>query len=349
MSPTLTPGKTAPHDNESQEAAPPSSVETSVYSSAPASDSKSKRYRLISAISESQTSSVWLARDTLSGTKVAVKRLTSSTDDVARQRLSDEAQVSERVTHPGLVPVVDSWFEPGEAALVFPYVPGETLAQRLHETGPLGPRDAAAVALDLSDILAATHDAQLIHRDVKPGNVLLAKDGRTRLVDFGISASGDVEEGSLELTGSGMAIGTLPYMAPEQLTGGTPTPAVDVYALGIVLYEMLSGTRPYNGKSPSEQLQLQQTPPPSDSRAGGDHRAHPRGSRSDSRAAALRGAARPRATGVARRPDGYGGTHGGCRGGRSRGGRSHAGAGRGCGCGSRTGRDIDACWVISTG
>ena len=260
MSPTLVaqqPSSETPTPNALE-----SSVETSLYANAQSGASASKRYRFINAISESQTSSVWRARDTTSGALVAVKRLTSTTDDVARQRLADEAAVTERVSHPGLVPVLDRWFEPGEAALVFPYVPGQTLAQHLHETGSLSPRDAATVALELADILAATHDAQLVHRDVKPGNVLLADDGRTRLVDFGISASGDVDEGSLELTGSGMAIGTLPYMAPEQLTGGTPTPAVDVYALGIVLYEMLSGTRPFNGKSPAEQLQLQQTPPP---------------------------------------------------------------------------------------
>jgi serine/threonine protein kinase len=255
MSPTIT-AEQKPTPQADQQ------PETSVYSSAGDGTPKQKRYRFINAISESQTSSVWRARDTLTGTDVAVKRLTGSTDDVARQRLTDEAQVSDRVSHPGLVPVLDSWFEPDEAALVFPYVPGQTLAQRLHETGPLSPRDAATIALELADILAATHDAQLIHRDVKPGNVLLAEDGRTRLVDFGISSSGDVDEASLELTGSGMAIGTLPYMAPEQLTGGTPTPAVDVYALGIVLFEMLSGTRPYNGKSPTEQLHLQQSPPP---------------------------------------------------------------------------------------
>ena len=97
----------------------------------------------------------------------------------------------------------------------------------------------------------------MVHRDVKPANILVGDDGRVRLLDFGIAST----EQPLELTGSGMAIGTLPYMAPEQLTGGSPSPSADVFALGVVLYEILAGTRPFNGTSPAQQLNLQRTAP----------------------------------------------------------------------------------------
>jgi serine/threonine protein kinase len=162
------------------------------------------------------------------------------------------------------VPVLDSVFDKQEAAIVFPYLPGQSLAERLRDRGRLEPREAVAVALDIADVLASAHAAGVVHRDIKPGNILLCEDGSTRLLDFGISQAVDTaaDDGTdPELTGSGMAIGTLPYMAPEQLTGGTPTPAADIYALGVVLYEMLAGSRPFHGRSPSEQLALQAEPP----------------------------------------------------------------------------------------
>ncbi len=229
-----------------------------------------KRYRLHQPIFIGPASSVWRARDTLTGRDVVVKRLEAGSvnDPVARQRLANEAAASELVSHPNSVPVVDMLFGRHEAALIFPFVAGSTLAARLREELPIGPRDAAAVALDVSDVLADAHAAGVVHRDVKPANILLGEDGRARLIDFGISRSideGDAIPGSnadtIELTGSGMVVGTLPYMAPEQLTGSQPSPAADVFALGVVLYEMLSGARPYDGRSPAEQLELQQRPP----------------------------------------------------------------------------------------
>ena len=231
-----------------------------------------RRYRLDKRISAGRIASVWRGRDAVTGTDVVVKRLESGSarDPVARRRLEEEAAVGGRVTHPNAVPVLDSIFDRREAAIVFPYLPGRTLAERLRDDGPLEPRAAVPIALDLADVLAAAHASGVVHRDIKPGNILLADDGTTRLLDFGISQavdqpasdeSGEQGESRDELTGSGMAIGTLPYMAPEQLTGGRPTPAADVYALGVVLYEMLSGRRPFGGRSPSEQLALQAEPP----------------------------------------------------------------------------------------
>jgi serine/threonine protein kinase len=222
-----------------------------------------KRYRLVQRISAGLTSTVWRARDTVSGEDVVVKRLEAgnAADPVARQRLQDEGDANERVSHPNSVPLLDRMFDRGQAALVFPYVPGRTLADRLRAGPRMTPREAAGVALQIADVLAAAHSTGLVHRDVKPANILLGDDGRTRLVDFGISAADGSDAGSIELTADGMAVGTLPYMAPEQLTGGAPAAASDVYALGVVTYEMLAGARPFDGKSPAEQLQLQHGQP----------------------------------------------------------------------------------------
>ncbi len=218
-----------------------------------------ERYELINPIHEGPTATVWRARDTVADLDVVVKQLNGSNagDPVARARLREEAAVSERISHPGAVPVIDTVIDKDGAALVFPYVPGKTLAERVSDQPPLTHREAAGIALELADILAAAHSAGVVHRDVKPANILLGDDGRVRLLDFGIASS----ELPLELTGSGMAIGTLPYMAPEQLTGSSSAPSADVFALGVVLYEMLSGARPFNGLSPSEQLRLHHEAP----------------------------------------------------------------------------------------
>jgi eukaryotic-like serine/threonine-protein kinase len=225
-------------------------------------------YRLEKQIGGGPVASVWLARDTRNRTQVVLKRLEPGSvhDPVARHRLEAEARTTVQISHPAVVPVIDQVFREDSAALVFPHVPGETLSERLRSRGRLEPRTAAETALDIADVLAAAHAAGVVHRDVKPGNILLGEDGRTRLLDFGIAReldNGDEDAADLrlELTGSGMAIGTLPYMAPEQLTGGAASAAADVYALGAVLYEMLSGNRPYGGRSPQEQLALQQRPP----------------------------------------------------------------------------------------
>jgi len=217
------------------------------------------RYELISPIHEGPTATVWRARDTVADLDVVLKQLNgaSAADPVARARLREEAAAAERVSHPGAVPVIDAIFNVDRAALVFPYVPGRTLAERLHDDDPIAQREAARISLELADVLAAAHAAGIVHRDVKPANVLLGDDGHTRLLDFGIART----EQPLELTGSGTAIGTLPYMAPEQLTGSNASPSADVFALGVVLYEMLARARPFNGLSPVEQLELQRTPP----------------------------------------------------------------------------------------
>ena len=214
-----------------------------------------QRYELISPIHEGPTATVWRARDTIAGVDVVVKQLNraNATDSIARARLREEAAATELISHPGAVSVIDTVFRKDNAALVFPFIPGKTLAERLRDQPPLTHREAAQIALTVADVLAAAHAAGVVHRDVKPANVLLGEDGGVRLLDFGIART----ETPLEVTGSGMTVGTLPYMAPEQLTGSDPSPSADIFGLGVSFYEMLAGVRPFNGLSPAEQLQVQ--------------------------------------------------------------------------------------------
>lgn len=228
------------------------------------------RYRLQRQLARGSAASVWLARDAKTDAEVVLKKLEPASigDPLMRRRLEVEAQASDTISHPGVVPVIDRVFGEEAVGIVFPWVPGETLRERLSRVGPLDARTSASIAVDVADVLSAAHALGLIHRDVKPANILLGDDGRVRLLDFGIARSVGIADDdnatpeALEATGAGMAIGTLPYMAPEQLTGGEPSPRTDVYALGVVLYETLSGSRPYTARSPSEQLALLQEAPP---------------------------------------------------------------------------------------
>ena len=222
---------------------------TQVVASPATSDGSSPdRYELLDAIGSGATATVWLGRDTETGQTVAVKRFHGHLlgDPEARRRFTDEAAAAKLVSHPNIVSAIDRVSTDDELWLVFPYVAGTSLVERLAEGPVVTPRDAAQISVDLADALAAVHAAGLAHRDVKPGNILLGSDGRARLLDFGISrAVTDQLEQVRDATGAGLAVGTLPYMAPEQLAAHPPTPASDIFALGAVLYEMLAGRRPY--------------------------------------------------------------------------------------------------------
>lgn len=206
-------------------------------------------------------STVELAEDTLLGRKVALKRV--HRDDIrAHSRLRREALTGASLSHPNLVSIYDIFqTEDGDDVIVMEYVEGETLAQRLRQGKPdletaLGILDGASAGLD------AIHAQRIVHRDVKPANILLGVDGSVKLADLGIAAIAD----RTRLTTDGAVLGTFSYMAPEQLEGETATPAVDVYALAAVAFEVLSGRRARTEDNPVSLAHALSTQSPPDIR-----------------------------------------------------------------------------------
>lgn len=220
------------------------------------------RYRLIERLASGGSAEVWRAHDEQLDRPVAVKRLHPHLlpDQASRKRLAAEARAVAGLSHPVIVGVYDVDATGEAPALIMELVDGESLSARIDRDGPLPPREAAAVTADLADALYHAHQRGVIHRDVKPGNVLLAADGRTRLVDFGIAHS--LAEAAERLTVTGTVIGTLRSMAPEQLAGGPITPRTDLYGLGVVLHEALTGRPPYPAGSPVALADAQRAGPP---------------------------------------------------------------------------------------
>ncbi|MCW2606938.1 MAG: hypothetical protein JWO60_1631 [Frankiales bacterium] len=202
------------------------------------------RYRLVDIIGRGGTAEVWRAEDTALGRTVAVKLVTVPTDEGA-QRAGEEARLLAGLNHPSLVPVYDAGTDEDDRPwVVMELVEGETLGDTLKRS-PLDPVHAAQVGQAVAEALAYVHSQGLVHRDVKPGNVLMGKDGRVRLTDFGIARLVD----AAKVTATGMTVGTASYLAPEQVMGERVTPMVDVYALGLVLLECLTGRREYAGST----------------------------------------------------------------------------------------------------
>jgi len=192
------------------------------------------------------TGIVWRARDA-SGRALAIKVLNHEWAEhhEMRERFLREARAASAVTHPCVVaPLALGTLDDGRPYLVMELVDGPTLEEVL-ALGPLPEARAAAIAADLASALADVHHTGVVHRDVKPGNVKIARDGRPRLLDFGVARRLDSDEP--RLTGGGLTVGTPHYMAPEQCTGDLITGRTDVYALGCVLYRMLAGEVPFDG------------------------------------------------------------------------------------------------------
>ena len=202
------------------------------------------RYRLLEPAGAGGSAAVWRALDEQTGDEVAVKRLhpVVLADADARRRLVLEFAALRRVHDPRIVRVRDLHLENGDAALVLDYVDGASLAERLALDGALPVDDALGIARDVAGALAAAHRAGIVHRDVTPGNILLDRSGRAHLTDFGIAQRSD---GATALTATGSVVGTLRYVAPEQLRGEEATPQSDIHALGAVVYEMLAGRPAY--------------------------------------------------------------------------------------------------------
>ena len=219
------------------------------------------RYRLEARLARGGMAEVWRARDERTGRRVAVKLLHPHLlpDEASRSRLASEARAVGGLDHPGIVRVLAA--DAGERpAVVLELVEGESLSARLERDGALDPRTAAEIGAQVAEALYHAHTRGVIHRDVKPGNVLIGTDGHARLVDFGIARL--LGEALERTTQTGMVMGTLRYMAPEQLAGGDVGPRVDLYGLGALLYEMLIGRPPHPGASPAALLQELSNDPP---------------------------------------------------------------------------------------
>ena len=203
------------------------------------------RYRLVERVAVGGSAEVWRAHDEQLDRAVAVKRLHPHLlpDAVSRQRLAAEARAAAGLSHPAIVGIYDIDTTGDWPALVMELVDGESLAARLAREGPLPEREAAAIVTDIADGLYHAHKRGIVHRDVKPGNVLLDREGRARLADFGIARS--LAESAERLTQTGSVMGTLRYMAPEQLTGGEIGQRTDLYGLGAVMHEAHTGEPPF--------------------------------------------------------------------------------------------------------
>ncbi|WP_433548808.1 serine/threonine-protein kinase [Streptomyces sp. CA-294286] len=214
------------------------------------------RYRVIEQLGRGGMGVVWRAVDEVLGREVAVKELRAYNDASApeladlRVRMQREARAAARVRHPGVVAVHDVADHEGRPVIVMELVDGPSLDAVLTEKGLLDPHEAAALGARVLEALGAAHRVGVLHRDVKPGNILLDESGRIVLTDFGIAAMDDPGDGSTtHLTRSGELVGSLDYLAPERAQGQEPGPASDVWALGATLYTAVEGGSPFRRTS----------------------------------------------------------------------------------------------------
>jgi serine/threonine-protein kinase len=208
-----------------------------------------ERYEVVEIVGAGASAVTWRGFDRRLERPVAIKilRRGGHQDDPAwLQRFEREARLAASVSDPHVVQVFDVGQEDGWPYLVMQYIEGQDLKDLINERGPLPPARASDIALQILDGLASIHHTGILHRDIKPQNVLLDRQGRVRVTDFGI-AQGAFDLG---LTSDGMALGTASYMAPEQARGGTLSEATDIYAVGVVLFEMLTGRTPFERSTP---------------------------------------------------------------------------------------------------
>ncbi|MFD5146965.1 serine/threonine-protein kinase [Streptomyces sp. NPDC058401] len=229
------------------------------------------RYRLVESIGRGGMGKVWRAHDELLHRTVAVKELTAglyvaqADRDVLHARTQKEARAAARIQHPAVVTVHDVLEHDDRPWIVMEYIDGPSLADAAKTAGRIEPREAARIGLHVLGALRAAHAVGVLHRDVKPGNVMLAKDGRVMLADFGIAAI----EGDSSITRTGELIGSIDYLAPERVTGGAPDPASDLWSLGATLYTAVEARSPFRRTSPISSLQaVVNEEPPAPTHAG---------------------------------------------------------------------------------
>jgi eukaryotic-like serine/threonine-protein kinase len=203
------------------------------------------RYRLDERIAVGGMAEVWAAEDLDLERRVAVKLLHGSADP---DRFAREARAAAGLSHPAICRLYDYGEEDGRPYMVLEYLAGGTLEDRLASEEPLPDDDAERIAREVASGLAHAHERGLVHRDIKPGNVLFDEEGAAKITDFGIARVVDAST----LTEAGTLLGTAAYISPEQARGERATPASDVYSFGVILYRMLTGRLPFEAQSPLE-------------------------------------------------------------------------------------------------
>src|SRR5262245_4066604 len=220
------------------------------------------RYRLDERIAGGGMGDVWRGTDEVLGRTVAIKILLPALVEEAgfTERFRGEARTMATINHPGVVDLYDYGSDQGISYLVMEYVEGDALSRTLGRVGRLTPARTMALVAQAADALHAAHEKGIVHRDVKPGNLLVRPNGTLVLTDFGIARSAAVGQ----LTAAGSVLGTASYISPEQAAGQGATPLSDVYALGGVASQCLSGRRPFEGDNPLEiaMRHVRDQPPP---------------------------------------------------------------------------------------
>jgi eukaryotic-like serine/threonine-protein kinase len=201
------------------------------------------RYRIERVLGDSAMARVLLAHDEELERRVALKLLDErlAADHEFRTRFTREGRLAAALSHPNVVTVFDAGEADGRPYIVMEYVDGPTLEERLRDEGPLLPDEVRRIALQVADGLVHAHGQGLVHRDLKPGNLIERSDGTVKIADFGIARGSH----ATSVTDAGTIVGTAAYLAPEQAEGGEITPRTDIYSLGVVLYELITGTRPW--------------------------------------------------------------------------------------------------------
>lgn len=222
------------------------------------------RYRIDSPIQRGGMGDVYLGTDLETEQAVAIKTLNRAVlqeDSSLLERFRREADVLRRLEHPNIVRILATVDDEDEHHIVMEFIGGGSLAELLARDGKLSIQRAVQIGLDLTDALARAHRLNIIHRDIKPANILLAEDGTPRLTDFGVAQIGDRQT---RLTRQGALLGTIAYLSPELCAGDAYTEKTDIWAFGVVLYEMLAGRHPFRGEYPAQVVGAILNDPPPD-------------------------------------------------------------------------------------